>query len=287
MKDWLVDIYREYSVYYKLVGNETQYRKYRMMYLEAQDSILTESKLQVVNDMQFLDELKAADERVAEAVRRRREQTIAMWVALGVTVVVGIMLTLLAVAYRRLRQKNRLLYDKSVSMMRRYEAERQQRQMVQQAAILQQDTVQRDVESPVSDITAEAGDDTGATKQPAISDEMAMMLMDKIKGVMDDVDVIANQDFSLKRLAELVGEKYWTVSQVINNSYGNNFNALLAEYRINEACRRLTDKEHFGRLTIEAIAQSLGFKSRSNFAATFKRITGLTPSEFQKMAKSA
>ena len=287
MKDWLVDIYREYSVYYKLVGNETQYRKYRMMYLEAQDSILTESKLQVVNDMQFLDELKAADERVAEAVRRRREQTIAMWVALGVTVVVGIMLTLLAVAYRRLRQKNRLLYDKSVSMMRRYEAERQQRQMVQQAAILQQDTVQRDAESPVSDIMAEAGDDTGATKQPAISDEMAMMLMDKIKGVMDDVDVIANQDFSLKRLAELVGEKYWTVSQVINNSYGNNFNALLAEYRINEACRRLTDKEHSGRLTIEAIAQSLGFKSRSNFAATFKRITGLTPSEFQKMAKSA
>ncbi|MDE6392843.1 MAG: AraC family transcriptional regulator, partial [Muribaculaceae bacterium] len=39
-------------------------------------------------------------------------------------------------------------------------------------------------------------------------------------------------------------------------------------------------------LTIEAIVAELGFRSRSTFSKTFKRITGLSPSEFQRMARS-
>jgi dihydrofolate synthase/folylpolyglutamate synthase len=37
--------------------------------------------------------------------------------------------------------------------------------------------------------------------------------------------------------------------------------------------------------TIEAIAQSVGFKSRTSFVALFKKLTGLTPSAYQKMAR--
>lgn len=35
--------------------------------------------------------------------------------------------------------------------------------------------------------------------------------------------------------------------------------------------------------SFEGIANSVGYKSRSNFAAVFKDIVGLTPSAFQKM----
>jgi AraC-like DNA-binding protein len=45
------------------------------------------------------------------------------------------------------------------------------------------------------------------------------------------------------------------------------------------------DTERYGNLTIEAIAANLGFNSRSNFTVTFKRITGISPSDFMKMAK--
>ena len=31
--------------------------------------------------------------------------------------------------------------------------------------------------------------------------------------------------------------------------------------------------------------QTLGFKSRSNFISTFKKVIGLTPTEYMKMAK--
>jgi AraC-like DNA-binding protein len=75
------------------------------------------------------------------------------------------------------------------------------------------------------------------------------------------------------------------VSQVINEQMGKNFNALLNEYRIQEACRRFNDIANYGNYTIEAIGNSVGYNSRSTFITQFKSVTGLTPSEFQKMAK--
>ena len=47
----------------------------------------------------------------------------------------------------------------------------------------------------------------------------------------------------------------------------------------------LNDIENFGNYTIEAISIGVGFKSRPNFINTFKTITGLTPSVYQKLAR--
>ena len=55
-------------------------------------------------------------------------------------------------------------------------------------------------------------------------------------------------------------------------------------YRIREACRRLSDPAR-SNLTIEAISDELGFRSRSNFNTVFKKITGLTPGSYQKFAR--
>ena len=54
---------------------------------------------------------------------------------------------------------------------------------------------------------------------------------------------------------------------------------------IKEACKRMGDIEHYGNYTIEAISESVGFKSRSTFVTSFKRITGLTPSQYQRLAR--
>lgn len=112
-------------------------------------------------------------------------------------------------------------------------------------------------------------------------------LSGKIAEVMTNDKRIFSQDFTVDSLAEIIGEKKYLVSQTINDCFSMNFNNYLADYRIKEACRRLTDRENYGHLTIEAISEDLGFKSRSNFTTQFKRITGLTPTEFIKMAKSS
>jgi AraC-like DNA-binding protein len=104
---------------------------------------------------------------------------------------------------------------------------------------------------------------------------------------METSQEIYEDEFNINQLAELVGYKYRFVSHVINEESGVNFKTMLSEYRIKEACRRINDTAHYGNFTIEAIATGVGFKSRSQFIAMFRRVTGLTPSEYQKQAKTS
>ncbi len=64
-----------------------------------------------------------------------------------------------------------------------------------------------------------------------------------------------------------------------------NFSMLLAKARVREACLRLGNPEEYGNLTIEAIAQSVGFRSRNSLITAFKKFTGLTPSEYLRVSK--
>lgn len=71
---------------------------------------------------------------------------------------------------------------------------------------------------------------------------------------------------------------------MINDTFKKNFRTFVNEYRISEAAKRLADNERFGMLTIRSIGEDIGFKSYSNFIDTFKKITGMAPSEYRKIA---
>ena len=117
-----------------------------------------------------------------------------------------------------------------------------------------------------------------------LEEENKQRLLNKILDVMYNNEEIYSHEFSLQRLSELVGAPYKHVSQVINEIYKINFNNMLNEFRVREACRRLAEDENYTNYTIEAIAESIGFKSRSNFISTFKKLTGITPSEYKRIA---
>jgi len=110
-------------------------------------------------------------------------------------------------------------------------------------------------------------------------------LFKKIQAVISDMNEVCNPDFSLNRLTTLVGANTSYVSQVINSEYGKNFRTLINELRVREAQRRIIDAETFGNLTIQAIGESVGFSSQTTFNRTFKHVTGITPSVYQKMAE--
>lgn len=270
LPDFLVGVYKEFSLYYKEMGNSDLARKYRIKYLEMKDSLLTESHLKSVNDMQFLDELNQLNEQMAETERQKHEQSIMMWGAVAVTVAIVVILIVVTMAYRRQRRLNRYLYEKSLEALDREATERQLRCQLQERLSRNSSESEKKAQNNPAQTT---------------DSEEKSLLLHKIERALNDVEVISNTELNLKRLAELIDEKYWTVSQAINNHYGKNFNALVGEYRINEACRRINDVENYGQFTIEGIATSVGFKSRSNFVTVFKNITGLTPSEYQRMAR--
>lgn len=49
--------------------------------------------------------------------------------------------------------------------------------------------------------------------------------------------------------------------------------------------RRLMDDDTYGKLTIKAISESVGYKSQANFITVFTRITGIKPSMYQKLSR--
>jgi len=105
-----------------------------------------------------------------------------------------------------------------------------------------------------------------------------------IESFVSESQYYANQDISLKIVAEKLGTNGNTVSKLINSETGTNFNDYINQKRIALAQKRLLDGQ-FKHLTVEAVGQSVGFKSKSAFYNAFKKYTGQSPSAFMKQKR--
>ncbi len=126
---------------------------------------------------------------------------------------------------------------------------------------------------------AEAG--RQSTASPAVSDR----LVERINEALADETNFCDPEFNLATLAAIVGSNTNYVSQAINSCHNKNFRTLLGEYRIREAMRRMKDNGQYANFSIRGISESVGFKSPSNFIAAFKKMTGMTPSLYQKLSR--
>ena len=70
------------------------------------------------------------------------------------------------------------------------------------------------------------------------------------------------------------------LSSLINKGSKNNFNFFINKLRIEESKQRLQDIRN-NKYSIEAIGKDCGFSSRSSFYNSFKKHTGITPTQFQ------
>ncbi len=88
-------------------------------------------------------------------------------------------------------------------------------------------------------------------------------------------------DLKLQTLAERLKISPQELSQIINEKFDQNFSEFVNSFRIEEAKALLVDANH-KHLTIVAIANDVGFNSKSAFNSAFKKFTGQTPSEYMK-----
>lgn len=109
-------------------------------------------------------------------------------------------------------------------------------------------------------------------------------LMRKINDALADPAVYCDPDFCISTLAGLVESNSKYVSQAINDCTGMNFRTFINSLRIKIARIRLTESEQYSNRTIQAVSESVGFKSTSNFVIAFKKVMGITPSAYQKLA---
>ena len=90
-----------------------------------------------------------------------------------------------------------------------------------------------------------------------------------------------NPNMSLDMIADELNLSQGHLSKLINTELGLSFKDYLNSLRIEEAKRYLKDSE-FSNYTLAAIGLEAGFNSKSAFNASFKKITGLTPSQFKQ-----
>ena len=144
----------------------------------------------------------------------------------------------------------------------------------------------QETESP-NDMTKKQDNESneGEGKQAYLSDDQIEILLTRIRKALKEKTILFNPDFSLNMLAQTVKSNTKYVSWVINQTYGKNFKTLLNELRVQEASKMLDDFENYGNYTIQAISEDVGYKSSTSFILAFKRIIGMTPSVYQKLAK--
>lgn len=106
----------------------------------------------------------------------------------------------------------------------------------------------------------------------------------RVEVYLCDSEVYVNPNLSLNDVAAATNISAKKISKAINEILGKNFFDLINGFRIEKSKALLLDKKEKG-LTIEAIATQCGFNSRITFNNAFKKITGLTTSQWLKLTK--
>lgn len=110
-------------------------------------------------------------------------------------------------------------------------------------------------------------------------DRLVLQLLDEVMG--RDKPYLA-QGLKLEDLAGLIGVSKHTLSRVLNEQYTHGFAHYISTYRVNEAKQLIASRPE---LSLEGIGYESGFKSKSAFFETFKKIADSTPASYKKSLK--
>jgi|WetSurSiteA1Bulk_404760.scaffolds.fasta_scaffold09312_2 AraC-like DNA-binding protein len=118
-------------------------------------------------------------------------------------------------------------------------------------------------------------------QKSSLSDENKELILSKIHNEMEVNRYFTNNLASLAGLSRQINESSHHVSQVMNEKLNKSFFELLAVYRV-EYAKKLISEDKMTKLTVEELAEEVGYNSKSSFNIAFKKYTLKTPSEYRK-----
>jgi len=266
----MLDVYLLIARLYRQAGQVDSAFVYWDKYTAAEAmSGDTTLRAERIRSMRSLYDLNVKDEEITRAHERNRQHII---VLLIVTLFSLVVLGLLLYLYRQKRALDRQhqeLYRRNADIMKQGEVERRQLQRYQERIMEQERELDRlNAASQAAD-TQPSSENKYASS--SLDETMKIDLLNRVRDVMETSNEIFSPDFTVNRLADLTDSNAKYISQVINEFYQKNFSTFLNEFRIHEACKKLSDPNQRGQYTVEAISASVGFKSRSGFTTVFKK----------------
>lgn len=104
---------------------------------------------------------------------------------------------------------------------------------------------------------------------------------DKIDSIMRNQKPYLQPDITLDMLAETLAMPAKDLSMIVNRHFHNNFYEFINSYRIEEAKGLLADPKNKSK-TITDVYLEVGFNSKSVFNTFFKKLVGMTPTEYRQ-----
>jgi len=121
---------------------------------------------------------------------------------------------------------------------------------------------------------------TSKYTKSSLDEEQKAEVLTALQNMMKDEAYYLNNRANLPDLSKKIGWASHHVSQVINEKLDRSFFEWIAEQRIQKACELLKVEEN-SRITIEDLAERVGYNSKSSFNKAFKRYTNQTPTQFR------
>jgi len=119
---------------------------------------------------------------------------------------------------------------------------------------------------------------TKKSKGASLPEDTLLMYSRQLESIMVSEKPYLDPDLSMQRLAKQLSWPARTLSQVVNQGFGQNYFDYINRYRIEEAVRLLRSPE-YADATVLHIMYDVGFNSKSSFNTAFKKHTGMTPSQ--------
>lgn len=239
-------------------GDQIRTDKYRMRALELRDSLFNASSYGAVKDLESAGALTRMTEMVKAETEESARQRKITFASLCLTVLLLALFLWLYVSHHKIKSAYAEIFKKNMEITGHHLP-----QSAQPAAL-----------------------PAPATPEPDEQSEEANALLQKVRDFMASSQQIYDPEFSIETLAALINSKPKAVSHAINSGTGKNFNTFLSEYRIRKACILLADAERMKTITMESVAESVGYRSRTYFSKVFKSVTGLTPTQFSNEARN-
>lgn len=210
------------------------------------------SKNDSVRSIQFnsqLDELHKIYEVDKLELQAKWDRNL-IW-SLSVVCVLLLISGLLTLLYsRRLRAKNRILYEQ----------------------ICEQDKLEQEIEEQ-NELISEKTTDANLIKNG--------ILFIRLKELMKDENIYTNSDIDRKTIADMLGTNEKYLFDTIKENTGLSFSEYIAAKRLNLAKKMLSNKDN---LTMEDIAYRAGFGSSRTFYRQFRDKYDLSPTEYRRIA---
>ncbi|WP_316748192.1 helix-turn-helix domain-containing protein [Pedobacter gandavensis] len=110
-------------------------------------------------------------------------------------------------------------------------------------------------------------------------DQKTLDLIGQRLAIIIEKELFLNPNFTLEEAAKELKVTKHVLSQYLNEILGISFSNLISTYRVGKAKKLLETEKNY---TIESLGYDSGFSSKSTFFTAFKKVTGLTPAEYQK-----